>query len=104
VVLIRASGFEAVHTLDLPEGNRTTDRIINELSIEEQYILVTKDADFVESFLLQRKPGKLLLVSTGNIANDELESLFHSSLQKIADGFGTFDFIEIARTVVIVHV
>ena len=52
---LRQAGLEAIHTLDLPDGNRTTDRVINELSIKEQYIVVTKDADFVESFLLGRE-------------------------------------------------
>jgi predicted nuclease of predicted toxin-antitoxin system len=103
VALIRAAGFEAVHTLELPDGNRTSDATLNELSIHEQYVLVTKDSDFVESFLLQRKPWKLLLVSTGNIANNELEWLFNASLQKIVDACGTFDFIEIIRTNLIVH-
>ena len=32
--------------------------------------MVTKDADFVESFLLRHEPWKLLLVSTGNIAHE----------------------------------
>jgi predicted nuclease of predicted toxin-antitoxin system len=71
----RHAGFEAIH-LDLPDGNRTTDRSINELSVKEQYAVVTKDSDFVGSFYLSREPGKLLLVSTGNIANHELETLF----------------------------
>ncbi len=52
----RQASLEAVHTLDLPDGNRTTDRVINELSIKEQYVVVTKDADFVETFLLKREP------------------------------------------------
>jgi predicted nuclease of predicted toxin-antitoxin system len=72
---IQATGFEAIHTLDLPEGNRTHDWAICELSIKDHYVVVTKDADFVESFLLRRVPWKLLLISTGNIENDELELL-----------------------------
>jgi predicted nuclease of predicted toxin-antitoxin system len=63
VHLLREAGFEAIHTLDLPLGNRTPDAAINELSIREEYVVVTKDADFVNSFLLNRKPYKLLLVS-----------------------------------------
>ena len=31
--LLRAAGYEAVHTLDLPQGDRTSDAEINELSI-----------------------------------------------------------------------
>ncbi len=47
----RAAGHDALHTLDLPEGNRTTDHMINELSLREERIVVTKDEDFVTSFL-----------------------------------------------------
>jgi predicted nuclease of predicted toxin-antitoxin system len=32
------AGFEAIHTLDLPMGNRTSDMEINALSIREQYV------------------------------------------------------------------
>ena len=37
----REAGFEAIHTLDLPLGNRTPDTEINALSIREQYVVVT---------------------------------------------------------------
>src|SRR5258707_2126967 len=92
----RQAGLEAIHTLDLPDGNRTTDRIINELSIKERYVVATKDSDFVESFLLRREPWKLLLISTGNIGNDELERLLLSSIQRVIEGFDGFDFIELS--------
>ena len=103
VAHLRQAGLQAIHTLDLPDGNRTSDRVINELSITEQYIVVTKDSDFVESFLLRREPRKLLLISTGNIGNDELERLFLSSIQKVIDAFDGFDFIELSRTSMIFH-
>ncbi|HEV7475272.1 MAG TPA: DUF5615 family PIN-like protein [Pyrinomonadaceae bacterium] len=102
-VQFRQAGLEAVHTLDLPDGNRTTDRVINELSIREQYIVVTKDSDFVESFLLRGEPRKLLLVSTGNINNASLEALFSANLLRLREGFDTFDFIEIERGNLIFH-
>lgn len=35
-VRLSQAGLEAIHTLDLPDGNRTPDRLINELSINEQ--------------------------------------------------------------------
>lgn len=103
VAQLRQTGLEAIHTLDLPDGNRTTDRTINELSIKEQYIVVTKDSDFVESFFLRREPWKLLLVSTGNIGNDQLETLFISSIERVVQGFDAFDFIELSRTSMIFH-
>ena len=100
---LQQAGVEAVHTLDLPLGNRTPDQVINDLSVTERYILVTKDSDFVDSFHLQKKPWKLLLVSTGNIGNSELETLFLANIEKILKGFDSSDFLEINRTSVIFH-
>ena len=102
VAQLQQAGVEAIHTLDLPDGNRTSDRAINELSIKEQSV-VTKDSDFVETFLLRRQPWKLLLVSTGNIGNDDLETVFLASMKNLIEGFDDFDFIELNRANVIFH-
>ena len=40
-----AQGHEALQTRDLPEGNRTSDVVINDLSVRERRVLVTKDED-----------------------------------------------------------
>ncbi len=64
---LQAEGHEAIHTRDLPEGNRTGDATINELSLHEQRVVITKDENFVDTFLLRHQPYKLLLVATGNI-------------------------------------
>jgi predicted nuclease of predicted toxin-antitoxin system len=101
---LREAGHEAIHTLDLPLGNRTPDTVINELSTREGYVVVTKDADFVNSFHLHRKPYKLLLISTGNIRNSELGALLVSNLGNIAGGFDQFSFIELNRAALIFHV
>ncbi|MFL6282521.1 MAG: DUF5615 family PIN-like protein [Pyrinomonadaceae bacterium] len=77
---------------------------INELSARERHAVVTKDSDFVNSFLLSRRPYKLLLVSTGNISNVELETLFVANLERVAEGFNSFDFIELDRKTLIFHV
>jgi len=104
VTRLREAGHEAIHTLDLPLGNRTPDTAINELSTREGYVVVTKDADFVNSFHLHRRPYKLLLISTGNIRNSELESLLVSNMGNIVSGFDHFSFIEVNRAVVIFHI
>lgn len=85
------------------QGNRTTDQALNNLPTAEEYIVVTKDTDFVESFLLTGKPWKLLLVSTGNIGNDELINLFDLNIERVAEAFSTLDFIELNRTNVIYY-
>jgi len=100
---LKQAGFEATHTLELPDGNRTTDQGLIELSIANQLVLVTKDSDFVQSFLLKRQPWKLLLVSTGNISNDELMKLFQMNIGQIARSLTAFDFIELNRSNLICH-
>ncbi len=77
---LQAEGHEAIHTRDLPVGNRTGDAAINELSLREQRVVITKDEDFVDLFLLRHEPYKLLLVTTGNISNRELERLFQGNV------------------------
>jgi len=80
---LRGRGHDVVHTRDLPQGNRTRDSTINSVSLHEQRIVVTKDTDFVTSFVLHGRPHKLLLVSTGNIGNDELVDLFTKHIEMI---------------------
>ncbi len=100
---LQAEGHEAAHTRDLPKGNRTGDSTLNAISLQEQRTVISKDEDFVNLFLLRRQPYKLLLVSTGNITNMELEQLFKNNLHAIVSGFETCDFIELDRTTLICH-
>ncbi|MGH9883623.1 MAG: DUF5615 family PIN-like protein [Pyrinomonadaceae bacterium] len=67
-------------------------------SLTHHCVVVTKESDFVESFLPGREPWKLLLVSTGNIGNNELLRLFQLNIDQLAESFKTFDFIELNRT------
>ena len=96
-------GYDTIHTRDLPQQNATSDIDINEISIQQERIVITKDADFVNSFLTVQKPYKLLLVSTGNIKNSELEAIFTANLQTFVVLFQQHTYIEINRDSVIVH-
>ena len=71
--------------------------------MDEKRIVITKDADSVNSFMIARRPYKLLLVSTGNIKNSELESLFFQNIEQVVEAFATHDFIEIDRALIIFH-
>lgn len=100
--LVRAK-YDAIHTLDLPDGNQTTDERVIEVADHEGRVLVTKDADFVDSHLLRGRPAKLLVVSTGNIGNSELESLFVSALPEIVHEFKLQSFLEIGRSGIVIR-
>ena len=103
VWLLRERGHDVLHTLDLPDGNRTSDKAIIELAARERRVVVTKDDDFVASFHLRHQPEKLLLVATGNIRNADLERILLANLAMIVAAFDTANFVEVNRTDVIVH-
>lgn len=103
VYRLRNADHDALHTLDLPFRNRTEDEEINERSVSESRIVITKDADFVSSFMLYGEPRKLLLVSTGNIVNADLEDIFVPQIPAIATAFETYDYLELTRTNLIFH-
>lgn len=100
---LREAGHDTVHTLDLPERNRTSDEEINELANRELRVVITKDTDFVNSFLLSGKPYKLLLITTGNIANATLEEIFVDQIPRIATAFESYDYLELTRTTLVFH-
>lgn len=100
---LRALGHDAVHTLDLPDGNRTSDAAINALSVEEKRVVVTNDADFVDSLIINAVPYKLLLTSTGNISNNALETLSKSHFTAILQSLEKNEFAELGRSALRVH-
>lgn len=97
------SGCDALHTLDLPLGNVTPDSEISCFADNQSRIVVTKYADFVQSFLISGTPQRLLLVSTGNLDNIRLTGIFHANLPALREAFNTHRFVEITQTSLIVH-
>ena len=96
------AGHDAVHTLDLPLKNRTSDQDVVARATHDGRIVVSKDADFVQSFLITGEPP-LLLISTGNISNTDLEKLLRANLSGIATAFATSRFVEITRDALVLH-
>jgi predicted nuclease of predicted toxin-antitoxin system len=99
---LNKAGHDARHTLDLPLGNSTPDSEVIACAMREARIVVSKDDDFVQSFLITGQPS-LLLISTGNIANTELEKLIQANLSGIEAAFGAHRFVEITREDLVVH-
>jgi predicted nuclease of predicted toxin-antitoxin system len=93
--VLQAAGHDAIHTRQLAAQNRTPDEFINELSAREKLAVITKDTDFYHSHLLHGKPGKLLLVRTGNIRTRDLKTLFERHLPAITSALDQFSLVEI---------
>lgn len=100
---LTVAGCDAIHTLDLPNANRTTDEHINEVADREGRVLVTKDADFVDSHMLRGRPAKLLLISTGNISNRDLEALVAPVIPDLIRTFESHTFLELGRAGIVIR-
>jgi predicted nuclease of predicted toxin-antitoxin system len=100
---INELGGDAIHTLDLPDSNRTTDAAIIERADREGRVVITKDSDFVDSLLLRGKPSRLLFVATGNISNNALVHLIHANWIQIESMFSQGCYVELGRNALTLH-
>jgi predicted nuclease of predicted toxin-antitoxin system len=87
----------------LQNQNATSDNIILEVAIQQKRIVITKDQDFLVSFLLNSKPEKLIIVRTGNITNKLLLKLFNDNLEIIKLMISRSNLIEISKSEIAEH-
>ncbi len=101
--LLNQLGFDSIHTLDLPNKNLSKDGFITELAIQEDRVVITKDSDFLQSYLIKSEPQKLILVKTGNIHNRLLLKIFENNFQIIVNLLCRSNMIEIGQTKITEH-
>jgi predicted nuclease of predicted toxin-antitoxin system len=101
--LLSAGGHDAVHTSQLPDGNRTTDAAVAALADAEDRVVVTKDRDFRDSHLLRGEPRRLLVVATGNISNRDLLALFADNLETLLVALDEARYVEIGTSALVIH-
>jgi len=75
---------------------------LTEFAVTQGRILISKDDDFVQAFLVNGEPS-LLLISTGNISNLALEALIKSNLKLISDAFLQSPFVELTFNSIVIH-
>ena len=100
-LFLRDKGFDALHTNDLPDKERTSDSQIRSIAMSENRIIITKDYDFINSHLLMKTPEKLLIVTTGNLRNRQLFDLWQSNWALIIHLFETCNLVELSKEDVI---
>jgi predicted nuclease of predicted toxin-antitoxin system len=100
-LFLRDKGYDALHTDDLPDKERTTDSQIRSIAAAENRIVITKDYDFVDSYILRKMPEKLLIITTGNIKNKQMFDLWRNNWELIVHLFETCDLVELNKDDVI---
>ena len=100
--LLKYKGYDALHTLELPNKNYTKDSEINNISIKEKRVVITKDLDCVDSLIISHKPYKLIYLTTGNITNKTLLDFFSKNIDKIIDSIREVKLIEVSLNNIII--
>ncbi len=96
-------GHDAIHTLGLPLGNATPDEEIIRIAVDEDRMVLTKDSDFLDSFLLHGLPPRLCLVSTGNVSNAVLTELLKGFFVSLRDVIESASLLELTPYSLTIH-
>lgn len=96
------AGHDAIHTSDLPNGNRSTDTEIARRA-DENRVVVTKDRDFRDGHILAGTPRRLVIVATGSITNNALMGLFAAHVDVLVAALEEADFVELGPNALVVH-
>lgn len=94
---LSSRNFDAIHTLDLPRQNASSDEEINEISLNENRIVISKDSDFYDRYTRTKEPYKLLFVKTGNISTRNLIEIFDKNLLLIVNELNNHSVVELHK-------
>ena len=100
---LSSKDIDSKHTLDLPDKNATSDNEIIKVADKEERVVISKDSDFWDDYILEGHPQKLLIVSTGNISNTKLIQLFEQNIETIKSLFEENAVIEIYKEEIQLH-
>jgi predicted nuclease of predicted toxin-antitoxin system len=99
--IFKELGHEAIHTSELPQGNASKDKEIVIVAGDDG-VVISKDDDFYNSFLLHRKPVQFVYVKVGNMRLRDLTALFQTAAPKLIDLLGQHDMLELHKDKIIV--
>jgi len=77
-------GFDATHVVDYPLGALTSDNEIITIATKENRIVVSKDIDFFDHYILKNYSPAILLLQLGNIKNRDLFVFLDNNLDTIS--------------------
>lgn len=80
---LTSQGYDTIHATSLGKFLRISDKEVCRESISHNRVVITKDIDFLNSFLIKREPWKLIYLTTGNVSNTSLLDLFQSNLPQL---------------------
>jgi len=76
-------GFECAHVNNILNKWHTTDKEICNYADKGDFTIITKDADFKDSFLIGGTPKKLIKINLGNMSNIALIEIITYNIEAI---------------------
>jgi predicted nuclease of predicted toxin-antitoxin system len=90
---------KAIHINQLKPHKKATikDDLIRKLSLNQSFVLVTKDDDFVKSWVDRKVPEKLIYVYDNFDGLDQLMESYHKSIPRLEAMIIEYDFLEFSN-------
>lgn len=80
---LNSLGFKTVHVNEILKKWHSTDSEICAFADKNNFIIVTKDSDFRNSFYIKKTPKKLIKINLGNCSNAELNKILSDIIEEI---------------------
>jgi predicted nuclease of predicted toxin-antitoxin system len=81
---LKSKGFDSIHAMHYEEdGHLMKDKKIIEIAVNEDWVIITKDSDFLDNFYLNGSPPRIIYLKIGNITNNELLDLFENNFENL---------------------
>lgn len=80
---LTSRGFDCIHVNHILDKWHTTDVDSAIYADKNDRILITKDVDFKNSYLLKKKPKKTVRIVLGNTSNKDLLKHFAKHLEQV---------------------
>lgn len=96
--MFRSIGLNAWHVNEMKstQKQRVVDDQLRRLAIQKDYVIVTKDDDFVKSFVSRKVPDKMVFIY-GLDDKKTLLTRMKGVIPQLIELLNTYDFIEVNK-------
>jgi len=76
-------GFDSIHVNEILDKSETKDSDLCKYADQNNYVIISKDSDFRDSYFVKQTPKRLIKINLGNISNQELINIFNDNIDVI---------------------
>ncbi len=76
-------GFDSIHVNEILDKSETKDSDLCRFADQNNYVIISKDSDFRDSYFVKQTPKRLIKINLGNIPNQQLINIFNDNIDLI---------------------